>query len=136
MEKWIIEVNNEDALYEMHHKLWLTDDNIFNHEDIHIHTVLSLEEALLVYDNDKHSLIMVYTNNNDYLNALPAFLGPMAPVVVVTRDDADYIEAYRRGAAFCISSSRYPDPKDMLAVLDGKATMRRYLYDTGRLEKL
>ena len=46
MEKWIVEVNNSDELYEAHHKLWLTDDFLYKHEEIHTQLAMSVREAL------------------------------------------------------------------------------------------
>lgn len=130
MEKWIIEVNNADDLYNAIHAEWLRNTQLYNPEDLTIQTVDSVSEALQIYEEFRHVLVIIYANNSNYIEYLERLnKNTDVPIVVVEPTTDNFNDALSKGATLYEVYGEIPERRECSIVLASKALIRRYLFD-------
>lgn len=130
MEKWIIEVNNADDLYNAIHAEWLRNTQLYNPEDLTIQTVDTVAEALKIYKEFCHVLVIIYANNRNYIEYLERLnKNTDVPIVVVEHGISNFNDALSKGATLYEVYDKIPERPECSIVLASKALIRRYLFD-------
>jgi hypothetical protein len=131
MEKHVIEVNYDDELYGAHHSLWLTNDDLYKREEVATQTAMSVAEALEMYDDNKHRLILIYSDKRESLPLKDLTMlcaSTLVPIMLVTKKDANFRGVFH-GVISCFAFDKDAESPNSARsnLIDAKSLIHRYI---------